>query len=79
VLLSSSYQQEWENDATDEEPFAVFERNDGTVSTLTCSEDGVRPILASQHNDCSIDIGDIDEERLDNEKVEPKISEQHDE
>lgn len=67
-------QEEGEDNAADEEPFAHVEWDgNATIEVGTVVEDLVRPRIRGQHGHCGKDIGYVDEETLEDEDVEPKI------
>lgn len=74
-----TYEQEGEDDAADEEPFADGERDEDTAIVFRGRarvEDLIRPRVGGQHGYGGEDIGHIDKERLEYDGVQPKVPKQ---
>ena len=75
TITRETNQEEGEDNASDEEPFAHVKRDGNTsLEVGTVVEDLVGPRLCRQHGYCSEDIGYVDQEALEDEDVEPEIS-----
>ena len=75
IITRETNQEEGENNAADEEPFAhVKWDGNASLEVGTVVEDLVGPGLCSQHGDCGEYIGYVDQETLEDEDVEPEIS-----
>ena len=75
-----THQEEGKDDTPQEQPPSDVEWNGhATVVCIwrTTVEDGVRPRLGRQHGDGSKDIGDVDQEALEDDDIEPEILHAH--
>ena len=75
-----THQEEREDDTPQEQPPTNAKWNsDASVGGIwwTTVENRVRPCLGRQHGSCSIDIGHIDQETLDDDDIEPEVLHAH--
>jgi hypothetical protein len=71
-LPNNTYKEEREDDAANEDPLSDDEGHWALI-LRTLGIDGIGPSVGGKHGDGGVDIGEVDEEALDNQNVDPEV------